>query len=204
MQLDKDGHPSEECLELYALGSLEEPLLGEIEEHLLLCSRCQENLKEMDAYHAAMRSAAARLDAEDESRKRFWTGISSALTVRRLGWILAMAAVIVLGLSIRVWMRHETPPVALLLETSRGSEVRHAPARRPLELSLDTTALAAYPSYQVETVDAMGRVLARSTSGSSEGRVRASLTKGLRAGSYFIRLYSPSHELLREYGLVVD
>ena len=38
MQLDTNGHASDECLEQYAQGSLEEPLLGEIEEHLLLCS----------------------------------------------------------------------------------------------------------------------------------------------------------------------
>ncbi len=206
MQLDTNGHASDECLEQYAQGSLEEPLLGEIEEHLLLCSQCQENLKEIDAYRAAMRSAAAQLEGEEESRKRFWTQISAAMTVRRLGWILALGAVAIIGLSMRVWMSasDSSRPVALILETTRGSELRHAPARRPLELSLDTTALAAYPTYQVETVDAMGRVQAQFEARESEGKVRASLAKGLRPGNYFIRLYSPSHELLREFGLVVD
>src|SRR5579863_1128025 len=95
MQLDTNGHASDECLEQYAQGSLEEPLLGEIEEHLLLCSQCQEHLNEIDAYRAAMRSAAARLEGEEESRKRFWTRVSAGLTVRRLGWIFALGAVAV-------------------------------------------------------------------------------------------------------------
>jgi len=204
MQLDINGHASDECLEQYALGSLEEPLLGELEEHLLLCSQCQEHLKEIDAFRVAMRSAAARLEGEEESRRGFWTRVSPALTFQRLAWGMALGALVLNGLSLRVWMSppESSRPLALFLATSRGSEVRHAPARRPLELSLDTTALAAFPAYQVETVDAMGRVQASAQA--SEGKVRASLTKGLRPGNYFIRLYSPAHELLREYGLVVD
>jgi len=206
MQRDINGHASDECLEQYALGSLEEPLLGEIEEHLLLCSHCQEHLNEIDAYRAAMRSAAARLEGEEESRKLFWARVSAAMTLRRLGWIFALGAVAVMGLSLRVWMSHaeSSRPLAVFLETTRGSEVRHAPARRPLELNLDRTGLALYPSYQVETVDAMGRVQALGAARASEGKVRASLVQGLRPGTYFIRLYSPAHELLREYGLVVD
>ncbi len=205
MQLNLDGHASDECLEQYTLGSLEEPLLGELEEHLLLCSRCQDHLREIDAYRAAMRSAAAQLEREDEARKRFRTRISAVLTVRRLGWLMALGAVIVAGMSLRFWMsRQGPPPMALFLETSRGAEVRHAPARRPLELSLDTRALPAYPAYLVETVDAVGTVQAQFQAAAAEGRVRAPLPKGLAPGTYFIRLYSPSRELLREYGLAVD
>jgi hypothetical protein len=50
----------------------------------------------------------------------------------------------------------------------------------------------------------MGRVQAQSRAAASEGRIKTSLTKGLRPGNYFIRLYTPSRELLREYGLVID
>ena len=206
MQRDINGHASDEALEQYALGSLEEPLLGEIEEHLLLCSQCQERLKEIDAFRTAMRSAAARLEREEESRKGFWTRVSAALTLQRLGWVMALGAVVLIGLWLRVWMSppESSRPLALFLETSRGSEVRRAPARRPLELSLDLKALAGYSSYPVETVDAMGLVQARFEAPASDGKVRVFLAKGLQPGNYFIRLYSPSHELLREYGLVVE
>lgn len=206
MQLNIDGHASDECLEQYAMGSLEEPLLGELEEHLLLCSQCQDHLQEIDAYHAAMRNAAARLEREDEARKKFWTRMSASLTVQRLGWLMALGVVMVMGLSLRLWISHRAsaPPLALFLETSRGAEVRHAPARRPLELNLDTTALPAYPLYLVETVDAVGKVQAQFQAAATGGKVRAPLPKGLATGTYFIRLYSPTRELLREYGLAVD
>jgi hypothetical protein len=204
MQLGANDHPSEESLESYALGSLEEPVLGELEEHLLLCSRCQDQLKEIDTYHAAIKSAAARLEYQDESRRRLWTRVSGALTLRRLGWTMAVAALALGGLALRVWLSPTpAPAVALLLETSRGSEVRHAPARTKLDLSLDLKGLPLYSLYAVESVDSVGQVLSRSKASVSEGRVKTSLS-GLRPGNYFIRLYSPSHELLREYGLVID
>jgi hypothetical protein len=205
MQLEPNEHISEESLESYALGSLNEPLVAGLEEHLLLCSACQEKLKEIDGYVAAMRGAAARLDREDESRKTFWTWVSGALTVRRLSWALALMALTLVGLAVRLSLRAPAlSPFALVLETSRGSELQHAPAQRPLDLSLDITALPALPSYQLETVDARGTIQAQSSAKASEGRVKASIAKGLRSGSYFVRLYSPSRELLREYGLQVD
>jgi len=206
MQLGTNGHASEETLESYALGSLEEPVLGGLEEHLLVCSRCQDHLKEIDAYHTAMKSAAARLEDQDESRKRLWTHVSGALTVRRLGWTMALIAVALGGLALRLWLSPAAlpPPVALVLETSRSSEVLHAPARRALALSLDIKGVPAYPLYSVETVDALGHMQAQSMAPASEGWVKTSLAKGLRPGNYFIRLYTPSRELLREYGLVID
>jgi anti-sigma factor RsiW len=206
MQLGTNGHVTEESLESYALGSLEEPALGELEEHLLLCSRCQDLLKEIDEYHTAMKSAAMRLESQQESRKMLWTGLSSALTVRRLGWTMALVAVALGGLALRTRLSPTalSPAVTMVLETSRGSEVQHAPAGRVLDLSLDIKGLPAYPLYGVETVDASGRMQAQSRTAVSEGRVKTSLSKGLRPGNYFIRLYTPSRELLREYGLVID
>ena len=41
-------HISDEALELYSDGVLEEPLLGKVEEHLLLCERCRKRLTEFD------------------------------------------------------------------------------------------------------------------------------------------------------------
>jgi hypothetical protein len=206
MQLVEHGHASEEFLEQYALGLLTGSPLAQLEEHLLICSRCQEQLKETDDYVAAMRGAAVRLHHEDESRKRSWTVISGALTFRRLGWGMAVAALALAGLALRFGPKpaQSSQPFALALQTSRGSELLHAPARRPLDLSLDVTALPPFSAYQVETVDAMGRVETQSSAEASGGRVRTSVAKGLLSGNYFIRLYSPSRELLREFSLRIE
>jgi len=41
-------HASDESLELYSQGRLQEPQLGQVEEHLLICERCRKRLTEFD------------------------------------------------------------------------------------------------------------------------------------------------------------
>jgi anti-sigma factor RsiW len=50
-------HISDDSLELYALGRLQEPELASTEEHLLLCQECRARLEETDAYVTAIREA---------------------------------------------------------------------------------------------------------------------------------------------------
>jgi hypothetical protein len=206
MQLRRGDHPSDEALEQYATHSLPEPALAEIEEHLLVCSQCQERLEEIDAYVSAMRSAAKRLDQEDESRKRYWARISRVLTFRRFGWAMAVTALVLGAVALRIATRQDrtAAPFALLLETSRGSEMQHAPAGRRLELSLDTQGLPSFSRYAVEIIDESKQLQYESQVTAEKSVVRASLPAGLRRGTYFVRLYSPLRELLREYGLQID
>jgi len=44
------SHPTEETIELYSLGRLAEELVPSLEEHLLVCERCQEALREEDSF----------------------------------------------------------------------------------------------------------------------------------------------------------
>jgi len=50
-------HISDDSLEQYTMGTLPEPDLNLVEEHLLICEECQDRLKATDAYVVAMRSA---------------------------------------------------------------------------------------------------------------------------------------------------
>ena len=206
MQLDRENHASDETLESYAMGSLEGPVLAEVEEHLLVCPHCQEQLKEIDSYVGAMRNAAAGLDLKDESRKEFWARVSGALTFRRIGWTMAIAALLILGVSLRLGLRSSpsAQPLALVLETNRGSELQRAPSGRPLTFSLDVTGLPVLPAYDVEAVDAKGAVQAQFHAVTAQSGIEIRLAEGLRRGNYFVRIYSPSRELLREYGVQVD
>jgi len=206
MQLDRESHASDETLESYAMGSLGGPVLAEVEEHLLVCPHCQEQLKEIDSYVGAMRSAAAGLDLRDESRKEFWTRVSGALTLRRIGWAMAIAALLILGISLRLGLRSSpsAQPLALVLVTNRGSELQRVPAGRPLTFSLDVTGLPVLPAYDVEAVDSKGAVQAQFHAVTGQSGIKIQLAEGLRRGNYFVRIYSPSRELLREYGVQVD
>jgi hypothetical protein len=204
MQLRKGDHASDEALELYATHSLPEPALAEIEEHLLVCSQCQQQLEEIDAYVSAMRSAAKRLEQEDESRKTYWARVSRVLTFRKFGWAMAVAALVLGAVGLRLSTKRTVEPFAIVLETSRGSGMQHAPAGRRLELNLDTQGLPSFSGYALEVVDESARLQYQSDVKAEQSAVRASLPAGLRRGTYFIRLYSPSRELLREYGLQID
>ena len=153
MQLRKGDHASDEALEQYATHSLPEAALAEIEEHLLVCSQCQQQLEEIDAYVSAMRDAAKALGQQDESRKRFWTRVSHTLTFRKLGWAMAVAALVLGAVALRISTKRPVAPFALVLETSRGSGMQHAPAGRRLELSLNTQGLPSFSGYELEIVD---------------------------------------------------
>jgi methionine-rich copper-binding protein CopC len=204
MQLRKGDHASDEALEQYATRSLPEAALAEIEEHLLVCSQCQQQLEEIDAFVSAMRSAARQLDQEDESRKTYWTRVSRVLTFRKFGWAMALIALVLGAVALRVSTKRPVEAFALVLETSRGSGMQHAPAGRRLELSLNTEGVASSSGYTLEVVDESGRRQYQSHVTAQQSAVRVSLAAGLRRGTYFIRLYSPARELLREYGLQID
>ena len=204
MQLREGDHASDEALEQYATHSLPEAALAEIEEHLLVCSQCQQQLEEIDAYVSAMRGAAKGLDQEDESRKTYWTRVSRILTFRKFGWAIAVAALVLGAVALRISTKRPVAPFALVLETSRGSEMQHAPADRRLELSLNTQGLPSFSGYALEVVDDSGRLQYQSRMTAQQSGVRATLPAGLHRGTYFIRLYSPARELLREYGLQID
>src|SRR3954469_22058425 len=50
-------HPSDEILEDYALSRLPEALAAPVEEHLLICHRCQDAVEAMDDFAAALKGA---------------------------------------------------------------------------------------------------------------------------------------------------
>jgi Putative zinc-finger len=52
---------SEDQLEDYLFGRIDGPALERLEEHLLVCSRCQKGLAAIDEFVAALRVAVRRL-----------------------------------------------------------------------------------------------------------------------------------------------
>jgi len=60
------SHQPDDRLELYALGRLPEADLAIVEEHLLVCTSCQERLDELELFAIAMRQAIAAEPAVQE------------------------------------------------------------------------------------------------------------------------------------------
>jgi hypothetical protein len=100
-------------------------------------------------------------------------------------------------------VRKLTPAFAVNLRAVRGSAGESkAPPLRPLQLNLDLTGVAASPSYRLEMVDQLGNSIWHGTVIASDSKASASIPPEKR-GAYFVRLYLPSGEILREFGLEV-
>ena len=194
MEPSRAKHVSEEDLERYSMNQLAEPELGEVEMHLLVCVECQDRVTESDRFVRSMRVAGSKLRREPVWR--LWPA----------WWRPALAVAFAVGLlivaGVHLGSRNAAPALAVL-QASRGPMPAHSqvPAGRPVQLQMDLTDLAAFPAYRVEVVDSSGRRLWQGPAEIQNGRAAVNVPKPLAKGRYYIRLYSLSSELLREYGL---
>ena len=197
MVLEPERHADDDELERYSLGGVATDERARLEEHLLICAACRERLEDQALFADAMAGAAGRWRAEHAAKKK------------RSWWFprLALAAgLLILLITLALWVNRSglpqtAAPVAIALSTTRGvAAAAHAPAMRPLELRPDFAGLASFPQYDLEVVDRTGVRVAR-----AKASVDAPVAiHGLHPGAYFVRVYSPAGELLREYALVVS
>ncbi len=206
---DNDGHISEQSLEEYSRGALPEAEVEPLEEHLLVCPRCQDRLAEADEFVRAMREAAARLQMEPPSAlEEHWRGAWRWLW-RPVPVMAACGAVVLFVGATAFW--HGGPAAAqatVTLQAMRGdpSSGAHARAGAPLLLKLDAKGLPALSSYRMEIVDAQGTAVFESAVKREPDGTANALSKRLLPGRYWVRLYDPQGggSLLREFGLTID
>ena len=197
VQFADDRHAADEVLERYSMGCLAGPELAEFEEHLLVCESCQDRLAREDAIRQRVRDGAAVLQ---QPRAVAWR-------MPKLAWGLSFVAVavIIAGSAWESLRPSSEPPAVILLRAMRGTEnpkLAAAPAGKPLTLVLDATDLPQFAEYTLEIVDAGGHSVFQGNGSSRNNRLQATLTGGLAAGAYFVRVYAPTRELLREYSLI--
>ncbi len=203
MTHDINRHLDDGNLEKYSMGDLLEIEAAGFEEHLLTCEHCQQRLAEADDYVLSMQRAAAQLRGR----------LAHGPAVRRASWwnpirlVPALAAAALLVLMLGWWSaKSDVPwpsPFALSLVATRSSGTAvYAPAGAALQVRLDLTGLPELASYRLEMVDAAGGIVWQSAAAARDATVEANIP-GTRAGVYFIRVYSPAAELLREFGLKI-
>jgi hypothetical protein len=191
-----DHHVDVEDLERYSIGISSQAETIRIEEHLLICECCQDRLRETDDYVLAVEQASRQLRRDEEvAERREW---------RFPTWFPPLAAVACGLLLVVVALRLVRPPgpvVAVSLSTLRGNGAGSgAAAGQQLILHPDLTGLAESSSYRLDIVDQSGRAVRQGTLGRTKAGVAI---PGLGAGQYFVRVYLPAGELLREYGLQI-
>lgn len=195
------GHPhlDDEEVEKYSMGKATPGEEESWEPHLLICDLCRDRVETAGAFAKAMRSASQEL------RRGRGTQTNRSSLFRLLPAIGAFAAA---ALIVVVWVtwrdRGKAEPAVITLRAMRGAEINSAaPAGRPLDLRLDAVEIARSPAYRVEIVGSGG---ARVWSGSAslQGSEAEAQTPAEKPGSYYVRLYSQTGILLREYALHVE
>jgi hypothetical protein len=185
-------HPGEDVFERYALGAVPEEQAAAFEEHLLVCEECQKHLDEVEPYYRGVK-AAARTIREQEKAPRV-IGFPSRL-VWALAAGLALLGAVLIYRGVPVFA--PVPAFQIVLEATRGP-VATAPANRPLQLRPDLGGLAAFDRYPLEMVDARNVTVWQGELPAADPQV---VLPRRSPGKYFVRVYSPARELLREYGL---
>jgi hypothetical protein len=193
-------HATDDALERYSMGRLAGQELAGFEEHLLVCDSCQDRLAREDSVRQLVRDGAELLP---RPRPTMQWGFP------KLAWGLGLAAVGLLLFAGSQWpsfRRSTVQPAVILLQTTRGTEnaaLAAAPAGRPISLVLDLTDLPQFSAYTVEIVDNVGHPAFQSSGSPLNNKLQTTVARGLAAGAYFVRLYAPARELLREYALIV-
>ena len=187
-------HLNEDEVERYSIGSVSEPELAPLEEHLLLCETCQIRVTETDVYVAAVKAAGESVWHEPARRR--W----EFLFFRLAPAAAAAALLIVLAVESPRLSNRAQMPAAVTLEALRGSAIGKAPAARPLIIRLDVTGLPQQKAYRLEAVDAAGNPVWKGEAAVEGLAAKASLP-ALGPGEYYLRIYEASGKLVREFGL---
>jgi hypothetical protein len=192
MQIDIDHHIEETTLERYSMGSLAEEAAVEVEQHLLLCKACQTRVTEADAYIRALKQAVPDLPPDTErSRWNF----------RFLIPAFAVCALLIATAIIRLSPPVEQSPAAIALFAMRGTDTQaHGPTRRALSLRPDLNGLPVSPSYRLDIVNASGSLVWQGVL-SAQAQPASAIVPPQSRGVYFVRVFLPSGQLLREYAL---
>jgi hypothetical protein len=190
-------HVDAEDLERYSMGTSPPEATPLIEEHLLTCDGCRNRLRETDVYVRAMATSSEQIRREEKAAKRREWRIPAWFPV-----MVTVACGIVLVVATPRFTRSPGPAVAVSLTALRsGSAGNSAPPGRELMLHPDLTGLAENSSYRLEIVNQTGHTVRQGKLTRAQNGIQV---RGLGAGLYFVRVYLPAGELLREYGLRIQ
>lgn len=193
------SHPTEELLEQYLFEHLPETLIAPLEEHLLLCRRCQDALAETEEFVSTLRIAVETTIPPVAPAPSGWrkvlltTGLSlgPAMVLATLAFLAVRKPAAVIP----------TPPAVNLVSVRGMNPLATAPAGTALELHIETPDLRHGQSYSIQVVDGAGAEVWQGAVTDTQGNLIALMPKPLRPGVYWVRLYSVEPAPLREFGL---
>lgn len=184
----ENSHLTEDALELYSLGRLQdESALDTVEQHLLVCAHCQTRLERADQFQLAAKAAckkAQREDSQPQSRR-----------IHPLAIAAALAAILLVPASLRNFPS-TAEPFALELSATRAETKAEAPTGSPLRLHLNLNGMET-ANLTCNLVSMSGETLA---SGGLNPQTATFESKPLAAGQYLLRLTdSSTGQVKREF-----
>jgi hypothetical protein len=207
-------HQTDDHLELYALGRLTDPVLADLEEHLLICGSCRDRLDETDAYVRAMRSAIA--DEPPSSSGHNWLkGLFSLRISRLFAPVYAGGfALLLLAAGFYFHSQNRALGVAAIELTAMRGDTQSVRAALETDITLSDTPAGSGSSEIVDAGGAMvwqevwqeagQEVWPKAAGGDFAGGSRKlRVRKQLAPGAYFVRLFDSQGKLLHEYGFRV-
>lgn len=214
---------SDHELEEYLFDRLSGVTREVIEEHLLVCERCQDRVEAEESYTSVFRQAARQAEANDfaeamgggaaEPRRGWraalaagWATVTGQGYGRRLLLAAASLAVVGAGIAYSPLMRGPAAETAVMLDLARGAGdmTANAPAGNALRLSAEVTELPPLPRWRVEVVNATGALEQSAEMTAVGGRLNWQVKDGLPSGQHWVRLRDARDgSLVREFGLQI-
>ena len=208
MEFDRriHSHPTEEILEEFYFDRVPNTLAVQIEEHLLICRRCQSSVTEIDQFVSSLKAYGKRPDPSRRLAASKWRGVPAGLGSSAMG--AAGVSVLALAMLALVLSRPASSgsPVAVSLSSMRGGAdlLSPAPAGKLLELTLEAPGVSPGEiPFQIRIVDIKGKEVWKGAAQEKGGRLTVRLPKPLSRGTYWVRLYSRDSILIEEFGVVV-
>jgi len=194
--VDQLTHGTDEQLEAYVLGRLSDSEEEILEEHFLVCATCRTAVDQQMVFTSGMREALA-----EAGPQRDWLAWLRPVFAPRFAMAGALAAVVVAaGLYFVAGDHtHYASVAALQLTAIRGTTTPSVEPAREMDLTLNSFPTTGGP-FKVEVVDANGGNIWTGTTTSPS----VAIHEKFHPGSYFVRLYSSSGDLLHEYGFRVE
>jgi hypothetical protein len=212
MTFDQKPHPANEVLEEYSLQRLSAAECDRIEDHLLLCEQCQEELIRIETFIRDMKVVCGvpqtKVAPSGESLLGRWLTL-----IPRPAMVAAFAAVVLaVGIPMmRDSERAASPlavhsPLAVQLTVMRGREsttMATAEQRRPLQLRISAAELPEASTYRLQIVNQSGTPVWSGQPRSEADNLIADVSASLSAGTYWVRLFTSGTDPVREFGLVL-
>src|SRR5690349_18362285 len=191
MHMNIGKHPADDVLESYLLNRLPEAQVASVEEHLLVCSRCQTQVEQIEEFILVTKAALSPRQTKPmglAARASSRGALNSWITVPLFAGLAAAAFA---AIFIPLHNSKLTPPPAeVRLQTLRGSEALppHVSAAGGLVLYLDTTGLSRGGDYTIHLIDSHGSPVWAGTPQPAETQIRVDVKTRIRPGRYWVRL----------------